>query len=189
MTKILPDIEYLRKIIVYDPDTGLLFWRERNSSMFREVTGRGRDHSANIWNSANAGKEALRAINGQGYKVGNIDGSMYRSHRVAYALHHGFDPVDQIDHINGDRKDNRISNLRMVTNSQNGKNQKLRKTNTSGYNGVSFCKIRKMWVARAVVDGVDCRIGYFAKKEDANLARLKFNKGNGFHGNHGIERN
>jgi len=188
MPKKLPDIEYLRSILDYNPDTGLLFWKERPEWMFSKKTDRTKKHSAKIWNSANAGKEALRAINRQGYKVGNIDGSMFRAHRVAWALHYGRDPENHIDHINGNRIDNRISNLRDVTNQENSRNQKLRSTNRSGYNGVSWCKNMNMWVARAVVDGIDHKIGYYQTTEQAKLARLEFDRAIGFHINHGAKR-
>jgi len=187
-TKPLPDFEFLSSILRYNPDSGKLYWKERPPSMFAIKTDRSQIHSANLWNSANAGNEAMTAVNKQGYKVGNINGSMFRAHRVAWALHYGVDPKNQIDHINGDRKDNRIENLRVVTNQQNSWNQKLRSTNTSGYNGVSWCKMTNSWLARAVVDGVEHRIGYFSTPEDARDARLEFNKSIGFHQNHGMMR-
>lgn len=186
--KNLPDIDYLKSILTYNPETGLLHWLERSPEMFEMLTDRSRDHAAAIWNSANANKEALRAINRQGYKVGNINGSMFRSHRVAYAMHFGFDPANQIDHINGNRVDNRISNLRLVTNAENARNQKLRSTNTSGYNGVYFCKVMQSWAARATIDGKNVTLGYYETPEAASVRRQEFNVEVGFHENHGVAR-
>jgi hypothetical protein len=186
--KRLPDIEYLHSILSYDPDSGKLFWKERGPHTFSTSGGRSITHAASLWNSRHAGKEAMTAVSKQGYRVGNINSSLYRAHRIAWALHYGEDPENQIDHINGIRTDNRIENLRVVTNKENSWNQKLRSTNKSGYNGVSWCKMMNKWVARATVNGVEHKIGYFSDPKDASIAREAFNKGVGFHKNHGIDR-
>ena len=186
--KPLPEIEFLRKILRYECSTGKLIRLERSPDTFEQKGDRSLVHSASLWNSRHCGKEAMTAISKQGYKVGNINNSLFRAHRIAWAIHYGYDPKNQIDHINGDRQDNRIENLRIVTNQQNSWNQKMRSTNKSGINGVSWCKMMNKWVARAMVDGIDHRIGYFDSKHEAAEARARFDRTMGFHANHGIMR-
>jgi hypothetical protein len=79
------------------------------------------------------------------------------------------DPGQQIDHINGDKLDNRRANLRICTNSQNGRNRPAPTTNTSGFKGVSWNKKRGLWLAK-IHDGEYRWLGCFALKEDAAQA-------------------
>ena len=78
------------------------------------------------------------SVTDQNYYVISIKHKHYRAHRVIWAIVHGVDPRHQIDHINGDTTDNRIENLRLCVNGQkdNQQNSKIRRTNTSGVNGV-----------------------------------------------------
>lgn len=71
------------------------------------------------------------------------------------------------DHINGNRLDNRCSNLRICTTKQNMANQGIRSNNTSGYKGVTFHKTTNKWVACIHIDGKNKNLGYFEDKEDA----------------------
>lgn len=84
----------------------------------------------------------------------------------------------QVDHINGDRLDNRKSNLRICTLASNVKNRSLGRDNTSGYKGVSWSKAEKKWAARIRFQGTRPFLGYFTKKEDAakayNEAAIKY---------------
>ena len=86
--------------------------------------------------------------------------------------------VDHITHGSMTHIDNRISNLRFATRSQNCMNTRIKKTNTSGVTGVSFRKDRGMWRARMRVDGIDTQLGYFKEKSDAinarKLAEIKY---------------
>lgn len=74
---------------------------------------------------------------------------------------------EDVDHINGDTLDNRRSNLRACTHQQNSYNQKLRKSNTSGYKGVSWHKQRKKWVVQLQYNGKKLHLGLFTDIEDA----------------------
>lgn len=103
----------LRQLVEYDPETGFLTWKPRDGNA--------------RFNSKLAGKPAL-AQPSKGYRTGRIKGKNYKAHRAAWAVTHGEWPQGQIDHINGDRSDNRLSNLRAVSQSENGKNQKTRST-------------------------------------------------------------
>lgn len=113
--KKLPDKEYLLSIFEYK--NGKLFWKERPLHHFKTARG------WKIHNKRNAGKEA-----GYQHKVNNyievrVDGELHKAHRIIYKIFYEFDESLQIDHINRDPSDNRIENLRVVTNQQNSLNR------------------------------------------------------------------
>jgi len=115
VTKKLPDTEYLLSIFEYKD--GKLFWKERPVNHFKSERG------WKIFNKRYANKEA-----GYNHKVNNyvevrIDGLLHKAHRVIYKMFHTFDESLQIDHVNRDPSDNRIENLRVVTNQQNSLNR------------------------------------------------------------------
>lgn len=105
------------------------------------------------------------------YGVGGIDingyvlimvlGKQYRAHRLVWLWVHGEFPSQQLDHINGVRHDNRLCNLRPATNSENCKNGKLPKNNTSGFKGVSWMPRQKAWAAHIRVDGKAIHLGLY----------------------------
>jgi len=76
-------------------------------------------------------------------------------------------PGQHVDHINGDRLDNRRSNLRLVTNTQNQQNKRTPSHNTSGYKGVCWHKRVKKWHVRITVDGKRLHLGYTRDRETA----------------------
>lgn len=98
-----------------------------------------------------------------------IDGKKYKAHRLAWLYVYGNFPEQQIDHINSIKNDNRIANLRDVSQSVNMRN--IHKPNkdsiTSQYRGVSWHKHAKKWVAQVVVDGRKVHLGYFSDEESA----------------------
>ena len=99
-----------------------------------------------------------------------VDGTKYSAHRIIYGLHFGVIPNGlEIDHINGNRADNRIENLRLVTRRENMLNQ----NNAKGY---YWNKDREKWFAQIKVDGVQKFLGYFEKEEDARQAYLDAKK-------------
>jgi hypothetical protein len=136
-----------------------------------------------IWNKRFAGKKAFTAKLRDGYHHGSVLSIIYRAHRVAWAIHFGAWPALEIDHINGDRADNRISNLRDVSHAENMKNRRKAKWNTSGHTGIDFHARR--WRARCTVGGKTCHIGFFEELDDAIKAREMFLRQNGFDVNHG----
>ena len=93
-------------------------------------------------------------------------------HRIIWVLVTGEQP-EEIDHIDGDGLNNKWKNLRSVSHSVNGKNQKKHKNNTSGNSGVTFRKDSNKWRARIMVDDKSISLGTFTKKEDALSARLE----------------
>jgi len=112
--KFQASVQYLREALDYDPESGKLIWKVRP-----DHHGRNRRSIAKIRSFAN--KEAFTAVQTRGYNCGIIGGVQYLKHRVVWAIHTGeWPPEDMvIDHIDGDRKNNRISNLRCVTQKEN----------------------------------------------------------------------
>lgn len=169
----LPSVDLLRKRLRYEPETGRLFWREC-------------DAMSNRWNTKYAGKEAFFSLSRNGYKIGRLAGyQQILAHRVIWALCNGEWSNQQIDHINGDKIDNRIENLRSVTNQENGRNASRRSDNTSGVVGVGWFKRASCWRAQIRVNGKDIHLGSFQDFNAAVSARKKAEQYYGFHPNHG----
>jgi hypothetical protein len=165
--------EYLLSRLSYDPETGLMYWREHPAMSPQ-------------WNGRYAGKEAFTSsTNGAGsYKIGQVDGRKYFAHRIIYKLVHGYVPV-QVDHINRVRTDNRVANLRASITSDNCKNKAKHSLNKSGFNGVYWCASRNRWVAGITVNYVKKHLGRFHTKEEAIAARISANAEHGFDPSHG----
>ena len=124
-------------------------------------------------------------IGRDGYPMVKVDQRIFRKSRVIYSIHK-HDPGDfLIDHIDHNPKNNRIENLRIVTNQENGRNQGIRSNNTSGVTGVLWVKRRNKWEARIKVDGVKIHLGYFESKEEAIKTRKTAEVKYKFHPNHG----
>lgn len=187
-TRKLPSPRVLRRLLEYIPETGELRWKERPAWMFQNHTNGDRKMMAGVWNGRYANQKAFRTVRSNGYLWGCILNRGVMAHRVIFALACGAWPKGQIDHLNHDRQDNRLINLRVVAHSENGKNQKLRSTNSSGVNGVSWSKDRGKWVAQMVADSKPMMLGRFANFEDAVVARKSAERKYGFHPNHGQSR-
>jgi hypothetical protein len=111
-------------------------------------------------------------VDGNGYMQTGIKGKYFKNHRIIFLMHHGHLP-DLIDHIDGNKRNNRIENLREASNSQNNYNKRLQKNNRSGVKGVHWVERFKKWRVRIGVDGKDLHVGYFEKYEDAVFAATK----------------
>lgn len=109
----------------------------------------------------------------------------YSAHRLAFFYMTGEFPQHHTDHINGKRSDNRWSNLRAVTAMENHHNQKMKKNNKSGVNGVCWLRKIDKWQAQIRVNYKTIHLGTFENKEDAVTARKEAEKNYGFHSNHG----
>lgn len=182
-TKRLPLPEILRNLLDVDPKTGRLWWRSRPVEMFESTKHQKR--VAATWNSRWAGKEALTNIDNHGYRRGAVLGIDVRAHRVVWALVHGQWPEGEIDHVNGNRQDNRLKNLRCVPRTENRRNQKTPLTNTSGCIGVYFRTDTQKWEAKIGVNGKMISAGCFDSFEQAAQARKQAEIKYGFHPNHG----
>ena len=144
------------------------------------------------WKSTGSGRvdisQPAGCVNLMGYRQIQIKGKMYLAHRLVWLYVHGKFPDEQIDHINGDKLDNRIDNLRDVSPQENNKNQPRRVNNTSGHTGVFWATHADKWLASIRVDGKLKHLGYFNILEDAVEARLQASIEHGFHDNHGREK-
>ena len=147
--------EFIREYLQYDPDTGLFVW---------------------LKTARHGGKAKVGAVAGVKTVNGRIAISIsnYRcyAHRLAWFYVHGHWPAKNIDHIDGDPANNRFNNLREADQSQNMQNmsRKPKKSNTSGFVGVSWSKHKKSWVAAIRINGKQTPLGKFPTPELAHAA-------------------
>ena len=167
--------ELCRQLLRYDPDTGRLFWKDRSSDLFAESKNRwGGVHSAEAraktWNTRYAGTEAFTASSIDDYLRGALLGKSYLAHRVVWAIVYGAWPESEVDHVNMDRADNRMANLRAADHSENNRNRSVQSNNTSGLKCVSWHKGAGKWRAQIVLHGKPRHIGLFATSDEAYAA-------------------
>ena len=130
------------------------------------------------------GKEA-GCVGDRGYSRIVINNKMYRTHRIIFLMHHGYLPTE-IDHIDGDKLNNKIENLRAANRSQNLLNKKISNKNTSGVKGVSWCKERNKWEVQMYVNGTKKFVGRFDDLDVAKAMAISFReKNHGEFANHG----
>lgn len=141
----------LRELVAYDPKTGL----------FTCIAPRIGRRVGDI----------ERRIAGPGYIAFCIDGRQYTAHRLAWLYMHGELPPAEIDHINGQRTDNRLSNLRLADRIQNAANVKTHRDNKSGLKGVF--PMRRRWSAQIKVRGITHHLGTFDTPAEAHAAYIK----------------
>lgn len=170
----------LRQILRYDPETGKLFWLFRDRSFFNS------ERHWKQWNTAHANKEAFTAGGGSMlHRHGKIFNVLYYAHLVAWAIHHGEWPTDNIDHIDGVECGNKISNLRLASQQVNMQNKRQYASNSSGVSGVSWHKKHKKWQAYITINKKRIHLGFFSDLEEAKNVRLAAQNNAGFHENHG----
>lgn len=155
----------IQDYIGYDPISGRLYWK----------INRG-----NVKAGSSAG-----TLHPDGYLVVRFQKKPYQGHRLAWFLHHGKWPEGTLDHINHNRSDNSLANLRDVPQSVNQKNKSKSTRNTSGVTGVCFSKSRGKWYALITVDLKRIHIGYYDTLEEAALERLEAELTYNFHKNRG----
>jgi hypothetical protein len=174
MAKIDTVKQLIPKSLQYDPDTGELYWKKRDPSSFEGSEKRNPAKVAANWNARHAGKIAFTTIGGHGYRSGRLNGCGLLLHRVVFVLMTGDWPEHQVDHINGNRLDNRWKNLRLVSQAQNLRNSKGYST-TSSYIGVGWNKTLEGYVARVYHQGKTHYCG-FSKDDPEKLARKRDQK-------------
>ena len=145
-------VDHLKKLLHYDPATGIFTRR--------------------IQVSSNAKAGDTPRCRSDGYLRIRIDGKQYKSHRLAWLYMTGAWPKDQVDHINGIRDDNRFGNLREATHTENCQNIAVPAHNTSGFIGVHWHRRRQRWVARIYTARHYKYLGQFINLEDAHAAYL-----------------
>lgn len=146
----------VKEFLSYDQNTGRFNWR----------TSRRRSKAGDIAGSMNA----------YGYVRIKIDGKAYFAHRLAWLFVYGEEPKGLIDHIDCDKTNNRISNLRVCNHSENKFNRPAPRTNTSGVKGVSWSKRWGKWMAYISINNKSKKIGGFDSIEAAAEAYQKFAK-------------
>lgn len=169
----------LKELYDYNPDTGIFTRKQRPRSSFKNNYGY-------IGHLSVIERNKLGTISQGGYLLIEIGKKKYRAHRLAWLYVHGRFPVDQIDHINHLRADNRIINLREATNQENSKNISLRKDNVSGITGVYFRKEMKKWGAFINHNTKRIHLGFFKDFFEAVSVRKSAENKYGFHQNHGM---
>lgn len=141
------DAARLKDLVSYEPQSGRFTWAKARKG-------------------CRLGGECGR-IARTGYREIGIDGRLYHAHRLAVLYMTGEWPEQVVDHINRDKADNRWSNLRVASQSQNMANVDVRQSNTSGHPGVTWDKSRSKWRAQIRIDGVKTNLGRFEHFEDA----------------------
>jgi HNH endonuclease/AP2 domain len=142
----------LKEILDYDPSTGIFIWKISASP--RSAIG-----------------SAAGFVHHTGYHLIKINKKQYPAHRLAWVYMYGSFPVDYIDHINGNKTDNRIVNLRNATNRENQQNQKRHRDGKKA--GVYFDTRRKKWIAIIQINRKRIYIGSFPTESDAHPAYLE----------------
>lgn len=180
------DIATLHEALDYDSKTGLFFWKKRPEHHFKN------SHCMNKWNSRHAGKKAgtiytpTRLSDYKRIKI-VVSNRPIMAHQVAWLLTHGAIPDGLfIDHIDGDATNNAITNLRVVTHSENHRNRKIQSNNKSGVPGVRF-KAGK-WYVRIKIQGKETHLGSFQSKEQAVETRKQYAIKHGFTERHHTNR-
>lgn len=147
-------LEYVREVLDYDPNTGLLHWKVRTAHRIQV------GDLAGCWSSVH------------GYVLIGLRGRVYPAHRLAWFHYYGAWPSELLDHRNGVRSDNRIGNLREVSDAGNSQNRGMDRRNKSGFPGVSWDSQRGLWFASIAVGGKTRALGRHKTKEEAYRAYL-----------------
>ena len=172
MTEVATPVEQPTQELVrslFDYKDGVLYWKVSTT------------------NSITVGQVAGTATNDAGYKIVGIGGKTYRAHRIIFLYHHGYIP-NKIDHIDNNRSNNKIENLRPATNEENSRNSKLSKRNKSGVKGVCWPRHVNKWMVQVSQGTSKKYLGLYDDLELAELvaieARNLFHKEYANHGKH-----
>jgi hypothetical protein len=158
--------EMVSQSLIYNPITGEFIWKKRPIEHFPN------ERVAKIWNTKWSGKKA-----GNDHKSGftqiSIFNVRFRANKVAVAIVTGKWPSYEVDHKNLNPHDNRWENLRIATRSENGRNRRKQKNNTTGYKGACYDKSRGKYISIIAVNGVQKNLGRFDTAEQAHEAYCK----------------
>jgi hypothetical protein len=157
--------QLVSKLLSYDPETGVMHWLEDRGRLAKKGYVAG-------------------AKDDKGYIRLMLCGKKYRAHQLAFVLMGEQYPA-YVDHINGDRSDNRWSNLRVSDPLNNAKNMRKRKDGNTPFTGVGYMKSHNKWRVRLNHQGESVYIGIYGSLFEAISARESANRKYGFHENHG----
>lgn len=163
------DQDIVKRFFRYNPDTG-----EFHRIAF--VNNQGVLYSR---------ESAVESKHQHGYFIAVVNGKRYRVHHLIFLYMTGSMPDKDVDHINGDRIDNRWCNLRLVDRVDNQRNQGVRTDNLTGRTGVYWYPPLNKYQAQITVNGKRIHLGYFEQQDDAITARQAAEVKHGFHANHG----
>ena len=171
--------EYLKTRVRYESDTGHLFWLPKEGDAWE----------IKVFNTRFANAR-IASINGNGYiQVRfSLNGSTYHivGHRLAWYLYYGELPKELLDHINGNKSDNRLSNLRDVSYIENTRNAAKRCDNRSGRGGVHWSEKKRKWIAQCVtIDGQHVHVAINSDKSVVEDALRNFRAKHGYTTRHG----
>lgn len=149
LKKTLPDVDFLRELLDYNPGSGLLTWRARSLSMFSAANGRSAENCHAVWNAKHAGKLAGSK---RTYIVIKVEGEGYLAHRLAWKMMTGSEP-GEIDHRDRNKHNNRWANLRDAGHAVNMRNRPASRLNTSGHKHIHWSAKLGRWVVQLSVPG------------------------------------
>lgn len=156
--------QFLRECFFADPNTGILIWRHRPAHHFKSI-------GCEEYYNRRGGEIVQPYRDSVGYRTVNVNSVHYRVHRIVWMLNRGDIPQGMhIDHINGDREDNRLCNLRLATARGNAMNSN-RATGNSGLRGVR--RTGNRWQAHVRMGGRKQHVGMFSTKGEAAVAAAK----------------
>lgn len=141
----------IQERLSYSSETGCFTWKQPGKKV---VVG------------ARAG-----TVKPHGYEVIGLGYDQHYSHRLAWLFMTGAWPIGQVDHINGDRADNRFANLRLASHAENQRNRGLQRNNQSGTAGVHWAARESRWIAKIKLNGKTAQIGIFTSRNAAIAAR------------------
>jgi hypothetical protein len=155
---------FARERFDYDPETGALTWRDPGPNAFSSVKG------YRIFKRLFVGHIAGSLKKSDGYIRICVDGKSFLAHRLIWALVYGEVPALDVDHADRDRANNKLSNLRLATRSQNCMNRTAHRTNKVGIKGVHWHRATGKWAACVRFDGQRKHLGVFDTIADAAAA-------------------
>jgi hypothetical protein len=145
----LLSLKRLKEVLRYEYETGLFYWLISTGRVSKDqIAGSTKD---------------------SGYILIRIDGIRYPAHRLAWFYCFEEGPIDLIDHIDRNRSNNKLDNLREATMSENMRNTDLAPTNSSGFRGVSYVKSNGKFLAQIKINGINTNLGHYTTPEEASI--------------------
>lgn len=175
-----PTFTDLWELLNYDFETGKLWWKPRDQKHFQC------ERHMNAWNTRYSSTQAsTKSKKSDPYKLISIKGINYKEHHIIWAMCYFEWPDGVIDHIDGDKFNNKLSNLRVVNSMENNRNKSMHKNNKSGITGVYFKLRNSKWAAYITSNYEKIHLGIYSDFEEAVRVRKQAEIDYGYHPNHG----